>query len=363
MATKVGEMFIELAVDAASGNLSVKQMVGALGELDVASVTSVGIFAKLGEALWGMAKAATATAVELTALQQITGADPKIVNQWEMAANRLHISSQSIVGAITAVWNIQKQMESGGGQPRFMAQYGIDATKIVDGKRAYKDLMDYVAEFSKKGGRYQTLGPALQQTMLDQMFGGNANDMFRLIEAAKTGQFHPEQIRGLNDRQVADLNKLDSQWIAIKTDVVGIFDKFLTASGGMSELLHGIQDLLGAVTRLLETTTGKQIIEGGGQMAGGVLSDIAHPMRTAGQIGDFVSRFHREGTMQEDLLRTLITSSVNAMLPKEMRGKEDSKLTVDIKHNGRTVTTKTFSGKSITNGDMEVQAAQMGLTP
>lgn len=243
-------------MDAASGNLSVNQLVAALGTLDVASLGTVGIIGKVTEGLWDMAKAATETSVGLTALNEITGSDPKIVLQWERAAERLHISGKSVISMIASVQKMNNDMAAGRGTPAVVGQFlGMDPAKAYDanGKvTAYKDAMDYIREMAQPNSRYQHLGAGQQQYAVGQLFGGDADNAFRLIKDVVSGKFRPQDIHGLNDKQISELNKTDAQWTAVKQDVTGLFEKFLTGTDTVQQLLTASSQLLEAVNKILD---------------------------------------------------------------------------------------------------------------
>lgn len=344
MGTKVGELFVEIAIDAASGNLSVSQLTAAFGTLTGASTGTVSGIKKITDNLVDMAKAATQTAVDLTTLHDITDADPALVQKWELAAERLHISGKSIVSSIMAVNNIQKQMENGGGEPSFMGRFGIDATKIVNGKRAYKDLFDYVAEFAKTGSRFQSLGPKLQQSLLDSMFGGSADDMYRLIKDVNHGKVDLSKVSGLNDKQIKDLNAVDAKWIAVKQDVVGIFDKFLLAGDNLSSILDGTTNLLERVSGYIASKEGQSTIGGFGKgvkglLTGDTLANAAFSLHESGlgNLHDFITG---------SLLSNGVIASQIAMaeaLKKDPSGGRKDQLEVTLKNKDGVVGKSIFS--------------------
>lgn len=252
MATSVGEFVLNLAVDATSGNLSVNKLVSSLGELDVASVGTVGIIAKVSESLWSMAKAATQTAVELTALNAITGADPKIVQQWEYAAEQVTGHTGTIIKAIQAVNDMNIKRTREGVVPNAIGFFGSSMYKFDEkGNPVYKTLMDYIKEFSSPTSLYQMRSRESQVGGLRGLFGGAGDDVYMIIEAMKKGQFHPEDRSVLSDRQVRDLKTVDSDWIRVKQDVVGLFDRFLIAGHMVDEILKGLDSLLTRISGLI----------------------------------------------------------------------------------------------------------------
>lgn len=273
MATKVGEFFIDLAIDAASGNLSVKQLVGALGELDVASVTSVGIFSKVADTLWNLAKAATGTAVELSALKEVTGADPKIVQQWEKAAERIGIQSGSIIRSIQGVNKMMGGVASGTAQmPMEFGRLGITPQKGVDdkGRPVMKDFFDIFKELANPKSAYWKESAQVQQKLLGGMPFSNPEDIFRLLNQAKAGKFKPEDISVLEDKQVGDLNAVRQEETKISQQMVGIFDKLILGGDAFHRVLVSISGKLESIDKWISSKQGTQTL----QVLGGSATDL-----------------------------------------------------------------------------------------
>ena len=258
MSVKVGTFFIDLAVDASSGNLSVKQLVGALGELDVASVASVTVISKISETLWGMARAATGTAVEMSVLKDITDVDPKIAQQWEKAAVRMNMSTGTMIRAIMSVHEMNRKIAAGEGTPAVISKlFGMDPTKVdAKGKRGLKDAMDYIREMASDESIYQQRGKLIQQTGLEQIFGGAGKDVFRMIAGLRSGEFKPSEISVLENEQVEKLTGLRKQEIEISQKMTGIFQKFLTGGDRFAKVLDLISGKLEDIDKWLASKQG-----------------------------------------------------------------------------------------------------------
>ncbi|MES2155465.1 MAG: hypothetical protein V4510_10055 [bacterium] len=356
MATKVGEMFISLAVDAASGNLSVHQLVGALGELDVVSLGSVGILSKVTSALMGMASAATSTAVELTALHDLTGADPKIVQQWEAAAAQVVGHTGSIIKAIEAVHEMNKRIAAGGGTPAVVGTLlGMSTTKGFDkgGHAILKDAMDYMREMAKNGSQYQSLDKEQQEAALDQLFGGAGPDIFREIKAMRAGTFRPDKMHVISDQQTSELNKVNMDWIAVKQDVVGIFDRLLSGGAMVDQILVAMKSLLDGVNRLLDSPGMKKSMHRMGESA----ADTIHGKNNLALAG---------GMLFPGGVGSLLGSALDAKFNANRIGAErdkDGKLTVNLLHNGKPLKSKSFRQRELVNADFGDVVENWGNTP
>ncbi len=351
-------MFISLAVDAASGNLSVKQLVAALGDLDVASVGSVGVLGKVADTLWGLAKAATGTATEMNALNEITGADPKIVQQWEKAAERIQISAGSITRSISAVHRMNAGIAAGGGPPSALTGIlGLNPYKGTDaqGRPIYNEFLDYMAQMRTPGSAYSKLSPALQLSALSNAFpGADSEAMFRILKAK---DWHPERISVLENKQVAELTAVKRKETEIGQQLVGIFDKLLTGGGAFADVLDSITKKLDSIDKWLGGKQGQEAIAtagtiiskgiGGGDLLGALKERIGEKM------------FRGIGSILSEGLRPAAVSPMGSTLSS----KDDyiGRLTIDFKREGQLLGSKqTFVGKGITNGDTWDLTDQIG---
>jgi hypothetical protein len=278
MSVKVGSFFIDLVVDAASGNLSVKQLVSALGELDVVSVGSVGIISKVTDTLYGMAKAAMGTAVELTTLRDIAGTDPKIVQQWEKAAARIGISTGTIARSIMAVNAIKGRVETGGQPPMELSSWlGINMqTGRLDksGHPVLKNFFDIMAELGSSRSKYWALSDPQKQQSLGAIFGGAGADVFRILKEQRAGNFDPSKMSVLNDKQVKDLTDVSRKETEIGQQFTSIFQQFMLGGGAMAEVLDSLAKRLKLIDDWLASKQGQTSLATAGRFIG---SSISHP--------------------------------------------------------------------------------------
>ena len=352
MSKKVGELFVELVVDAASGNLSVRQMVGALGELDVASAASVGILGKVGETLYDMAKAATDTAVELTALHDLTGADPKIVQQWDKAAAGIVGSAGVIVKAITSVNEIQKRLASGQGAPAALTGLlGLTAYKVdANGKETLKDAMELMRDMAKPGSLYRSRSRLVQEAGLQELFGGNADNVYRIIQSMIAGKFHPENEPGMNNRQVRDLNQVRMKEIEVGQKLTGIFQDLLLGGGQFAKVLDSLSQKLEVIDKWLQSKEGQQLFTSTGTVVSQFFKSWGDP-RAFGR--------NMFNILEKPVETHAIAPSLNLRVD-DLKGVLD----INLKHNGVPIATKrTFLDRKTTNRDVFDATLTQGLTP
>ena len=238
MATSVGELFITLAVDAVSGNLSVRQLASALGDLDVVSVGSVGIITKITQALYDMASAATLTAVDLESLKDTAGTDPKMTDQWEKTAQRIGIHAGAIMQAIRGVNAENGQMALRHRGPNgTLSQLGILSTNGFDaatgnpvGKNFYERFHDLLN--SKEFWKYSE--PGREELVAGVFPGGDNLAIYRLLKLDRAGHFHPENTPVPSNKTDEDLAKVYAEATRSKQAVVGTFTSLLTGGGKVS---------------------------------------------------------------------------------------------------------------------------------
>lgn len=371
MATKVGEFFVELAVDAASGNLSVKQLVGALGELDVASVGTVGVISKVADTLVKMAMAATQTAVELTGLAEVTGAEPKLVQQWEKAAERVLHHSGTITKAIRAVNEMNKGLSIGQAPPAALTGIlGLSPYRTnAEGKTVTKDALEYLKELAAPGSTYRTRGREVQQAGLNALFPGAGEDIYRILNAMIAGKFHPEEIRGMDNQTVKDLNRVDEDRIKIGQQMTDIFQQIITHGGDVANALEAVSKGLTALSAFLEenkkhsyTTDVKNIRAGLGDPA--VAADLSKKaalfyLNSLLPVGPVI-----DALMEKRAGRSVAEPRVNlpagAGAGGELRGKLDISLTTDGKPRGNKTA---FVDRTATSRDFWSVTDQLGNTP
>lgn len=365
MALKVGEFFISLAVDAASGNLSVNELVGALGKLDVVSVGTVGVLSKITSTLWGMAKAATGTAVEMSALSEIAGVNPKMVQQWEKAAQRIGIQSGSIVSAVKGVNDMMGSIAARKSSPpaELTGWLGITPQKGLDaqGRPIMKNFFDLFSEIAKPNNRYWSFTPGVQQQLLGGAFpGADSKEMFRLLNEARAGKLHPERISVLENGQVKDLTAVSRKNTEIGQQMTGIFDKLLVSGGNLAAALDGISEKLKWIDDWMGSKNGQSSI-------GIVGKEIRGVGRNISKYGMFGGLGMAEDSVQF-LAKEFGMKPVRTPMQPVLAGLDDlrGRLTVTIfGENGKQLGNKeVFLGRKVSNADVEqitINAGNGGL--
>lgn len=365
MATKVGEVFISLAVDAASGNLSVNELVSALGKLDVASVATVGVLSKISSALMGMATAATNTAVEMSTLRDLTGADPKMVQQWEKAAQRINIHAGSITSAVKNVNDMMGAIAARRSAPpmELTGWLGITPQKGVDsqGRPMMKSFFELMTEISNPKNRYWSFTPQVQQQLLGGAFGGaDPKDLFRILNEMKAGRFKPETLDTLSNKQVGELTDVRRKETEIGQRLIDIFDKFLVSGGAFARVLDRINEKLEAIDKWLGSKTGNAAINVVGKTFEEAMDwHNAIPFLGQARAGARIGRFAGEQFFG-------VNKPSASFVPQMREGELTGKLDINIMGAGgqRLGQGQAFLGTKVTNADVEritINAGNGGL--
>jgi hypothetical protein len=294
MGLKIGEFFVSLAVDAASGSLSVSQLIGKMGQLEVASVAGVAGFARVGQALLGMAQQAVDAAAGLSSLQDVTGADPKMVQQWENAAQRMNVSSGTIISAIRGVNQMMGAIaERRQGPPMELSGWlGITPQKGVDasGRPVMKSFFDLMHEIAAPGSKYWGYTPQVQQQLLGGAFpGADKDSIFRILNEMRTGKFRPQDVGVLEDRQVSDLKRVRQDEVKVGQQLTGIFDKLLLGGDAFAKILSAISDKLTVLDKWLASKQGQGVLATTGDALSDIVRHGGNPYTLGRDAGHFLA--------------------------------------------------------------------------
>ncbi len=104
---KVGEFFVELGVDAATGNLTVRDMIQSFGDLDAATLgyaTALTLFLKR---MSDVTQAAMDMAVGFSMFEAQTGLSAQTLQKWQIVGEQVNVEVQAITSSIQ---NLQRNM-------------------------------------------------------------------------------------------------------------------------------------------------------------------------------------------------------------------------------------------------------------
>lgn len=104
---KIGEFFVDLLVDAQSGNISVKQLASSFGDLELATLGELAAIVAVITKLAQMADQAMETAVAFQRFETATGLSSQELQRWQIVAAQANVSAEAVSGSVTA---LQRQL-------------------------------------------------------------------------------------------------------------------------------------------------------------------------------------------------------------------------------------------------------------
>lgn len=298
MGIKVGEFFVDMVVDAASGNLSVRQLIGAMGELEVKSLGGAYGLTKIAEKIMELARGAMTASTNLLNFKTLTGTDTKWVQSWDAAAEQLGIQSGSIQQSIRRVQDTLAPVAIGAAsEPALLRALGIPSYKGVDANnnrimKSYKELM-YEISGSKE---FWEMPRATRLMLMSPMF---SDADYIIMDDMRKGLFSKrQQAPMLDDKQIAYFRELDALGASIKKTFQSIFTKFLFDGQFLMNYFRDFEYILRTVRESMDTVTGSAAIKSAQS-----LPYIA---------GDYIENILKEGPLM-GIYRTIMESLPNRL--------------------------------------------------
>lgn len=268
---KLGEFFIDLVVNAGSGELTVKNLVSQMGELEAATVGEIGALFELGVRLAAVADHSIKSALGLEEYASRTGESTVKLQEWQAAAEMAHVSAETVHKTFD---NLSQGLESmKWGEPTGVLKgavqiLGIDPT----GKDVYQVMDAISAELTRRYGKNQ----ASKLHVLNMMGMG---DMLRVLDMSKT-----ERARAADDAYIMSVKQqktyidIDNKLIHIQRAAKNLAQvmvdwsapRLLSTLTEALRLIKEIQSELqtgkGPVGKIAKT--GKMSVEGWGMLLG-----------------------------------------------------------------------------------------------
>lgn len=354
---------MEIAVDAVSGNVSVRQLAAALGDLDIASVATVGIIGTIGESLWSMAKAATNTAVSLEALHDVYGVDPHTTEQWEKEAERFDIHASTIISGITGV---AKAMDDVAARRKGLDQ-SFSALQINPIDAATGKLKQYYAlikDVGAPGSVFWKLNPSIQRERIPGIFPGtDMGETYRLLQLVRNGQWTPENINTTSNSTDLKLRGTERQWTGLVQDVSQVFKDFLLAGDAAAKVMGGATSLMSEIDRWLNSREGKSLM---GRIAGGIshpadtLANAAFGLYTYDKWGDVAHWIHghNPGARASELAMIAAAAALKNNPSGRMAGNAAVEINIHDKRGQKSREEMSITGHAV--GDVSTRAGNGG---
>lgn len=130
---RIGEFFIDLVVDAAKGELTIKNLVTSMGALEVVSVGEIAVLQELAKKLAEIAAMSLASAMHLNEFNFATGASTKELERWSSAATHVGVSGDKVSDSMQGITKSLAGLKvtgSAGSLANLGQMLGIDLTKF-----------------------------------------------------------------------------------------------------------------------------------------------------------------------------------------------------------------------------------------
>jgi len=263
MGKKIGEFFVDITVDAMSGNLSVRQLVSALGDLEASALGGAFGVTKAVDKFVDMAKGAMNAAIGLEMLRALTGESTSTLQRWTKAAEATRIGADVVVSGLRGYQSLVAQMGRTGVPAQELQQFFLTTgVSILDAKGKARDYFDVLEDISKSekfwaldkttGGRAQTLDALAK-------LGGDEKTI-RLLELMRSGEWGKALSAApvMSDKQVKDLAQVSRDFGQISNLMLSITNNLMTWGGKLHETLKSVITLLEDVNKLIPGKTTKE---------------------------------------------------------------------------------------------------------
>src|SRR5690242_15933895 len=100
---KVGEFFVELLVDGAAGQVTVRDLAQGFGALEAATLGQVGALVALGVKLAQIADQAMTTATAFQMFETQTGLSAQKLQTWQIAAEQANVSAEAVAAGVSSL--------------------------------------------------------------------------------------------------------------------------------------------------------------------------------------------------------------------------------------------------------------------
>lgn len=143
---KLGEFFIDLVVDSAKGELTVGNLVGKMGELEVATVGEIGVLVELANKMASFTDSAIKASLGLKDYNTLTGGNTMELQKWVRVAEHFQVSGDAVTSTFKSLSaSIAEMQMTGKGKLLPLAERlglnltGKNAGQILEAIRASKE--------------------------------------------------------------------------------------------------------------------------------------------------------------------------------------------------------------------------------
>lgn len=262
--TGIGEFYISLLVEAASGQVTVGNLVQSFGELEIATLAEIGLLFELAVQLARITDAGIQASLGFAQFSMHTGLSAQELQKWQIVAAQSHASAEEVTGSVE---NLTKHLANlAVGIPDAalgsLQQLGIAA---FDSAGRLKTAFEILGEVRQRLG--VVTGDAGQQERILAGLGISAN--LRETMLLTEGQFQnlAATAHGMTLEQQKSLDEMRSHFINIHLiakdigiDIAGWIADLDKAGGwlrGVENLFRGLRSVIEGTSELFKVPEDK----------------------------------------------------------------------------------------------------------
>lgn len=232
----IGEFAVDIVVDAASGNLTIGELITRFGSLQVATTGEVYALVKLADKLAGVAEQAIATTLAFELFEATTGLSSQELQRWQIIAEQAGVSASAVAASVSSLQKNLASIRLGQGNVAPFSILGVNPTQGAFG------VLTQLRE------RLRGVNPAMASNLVSQM--GLDPSMLQVLRLSNV-EFERflRTARGLTEDQAHGFHKihlaLTQVHLKLKDVAVSfMFSPFFQAMlGGLTFAFERIRDV------------------------------------------------------------------------------------------------------------------------
>lgn len=242
---KIGEFFVELLVDSASGKVAVGDLLSKFKELEVATVAEIGALIGLGVKLAQVADQAMETAVAFSHFETQTGLSSQKLQRWQIVAEQVNVTAETMASSVSALQRNLAAIRLGQGNIAPFQILGIGANQ------------DAFAVLEQLRERLRSVNPATASNLMSQM--GLDPAMLKVLRLSNEEFARLSgNARGLTEGQYQGFLRLRQTltqlWLAVRDIALVIVSAFGPQAAIFERMVYYVVELNRGLTYLRDHT-------------------------------------------------------------------------------------------------------------
>lgn len=251
--TGIGEFFVSLTVDAASGALTVGNLVQSFGELELATIAEIGALWQMGIAMARMVDEGMKLSLGFEQFTMHTDMSAQALQRWQRVAELSHASASDVTSSVESLSKSLSNLELGKSNPSLESfqRMGVNFLDAKGHAIATADALDLIRKHLGEiqgGARQQEnvlaglgISANLRETMLlsDRVFDERAGSAHGMTEAQEKSFDNMRQHMVRIHLIAQDIGRDIGSWIADLDRATGALSKVEGFFKGIRDVLEG----------------------------------------------------------------------------------------------------------------------------